>query len=489
MLGERFQRWLEVHKHRSIAVSCALAMAIAVVDRQVEGNVAIGVLYVFPIILWGLAQATGQTPQARLSTIAFGLTCAILREAYASYHWDEGFAMRIGFTSISYCSLGLLAREMSRNKILSMASLRREQQLLLSQWESDKQLRTLLQTSPLSILVTDADGTVLIANGAAREFLEATGELQGENIFQLLPDLKAALAPIRIGDSPLRLEIETAGARPSGEIFLAHVWFTAYKTSASLPDGGGQPGTRMAFVLWDASEDLRGRELAHSESIETTARGVMAAFAHEVKNLSSAAGALVNRISERPELEQDRDVLALAGVFGALSEFSSAGLQAGSSRSHALMDLSVILEQLRIIIQPLLEESGVTLDWTYSGRLPLVYADQGSLVQVFVNLASNSCRAMQDSPIRKISVEPTMEPNAVSIRFRDTGPGIMDPERLFRPFTSGAGGSGLGLYISRTVLRSFGGDLYYEPRAGGACFVLRLIRAHEDLRADTASAY
>ncbi len=92
----------------------------------------------------------------------------------------------------------------------------------------------------------------------------------------------------------------------------------------------------------------------------------------------------------------------------------------------------------------------MTLGRNYSGRLPLVYADQGSLVQVFVNLASNSCRAMQDSPIRKISVDATTESNSVSIRFRDTGSGVKELEQLSKPFASTGGGAGLGLYISRT---------------------------------------
>ena len=44
------------------------------------------------------------------------------------------------------------------------------------------------------------------------------------------------------------------------------------------------------------------------------------------------------------------------------------------------------------------------------------------------------------------------------IGFQDSGPGIAFPEHLFQPFRHAADGTGLGLYVSRAVVRSYGGD-------------------------------
>jgi len=60
------------------------------------------------------------------------------------------------------------------------------------------------------------------------------------------------------------------------------------------------------------------------------------------------------------------------------------------------------------------------------------------------------------------------------IRFEDTGIGVASPEKLFRPFQPGAKSSGLGLYVSRAIMRSFGGELAYEARSQGACFAVVL---------------
>ena len=44
----------------------------------------------------------------------------------------------------------------------------------------------------------------------------------------------------------------------------------------------------------------------------------------------------------------------------------------------------------------------------------------------------------------------------------------------FQPFQDGAAGSGMGLYLSRFIVRSYGGELRFEPSASGSCFAVEL---------------
>jgi two-component system sensor kinase FixL len=62
----------------------------------------------------------------------------------------------------------------------------------------------------------------------------------------------------------------------------------------------------------------------------------------------------------------------------------------------------------------------------------------------------------------------------VKVRFHNSGPPIANPESLFKPFQPGASGGGIGLYVSRAIIRSFGGDVIYEPVTSGCCFVVAL---------------
>ena len=48
------------------------------------------------------------------------------------------------------------------------------------------------------------------------------------------------------------------------------------------------------------------------------------------------------------------------------------------------------------------------------------------------------------------------------------------------PFQPGAKATGLGLYIARAVVRSYGGDLRYEPQLRGSCFALQLWPADDE---------
>jgi two-component system, LuxR family, sensor kinase FixL len=62
----------------------------------------------------------------------------------------------------------------------------------------------------------------------------------------------------------------------------------------------------------------------------------------------------------------------------------------------------------------------------------------------------------------------------VLVRLLDSGSGVRNAADLFKPFQQGAEATGLGLYLSRAFMRSFQGDLRYEPTPSGACFMVEL---------------
>ena len=75
---------------------------------------------------------------------------------------------------------------------------------------------------------------------------------------------------------------------------------------------------------------------------------------------------------------------------------------------------------------------------------------------------------------REVRISATVETDLVVVRLYDTDPGVAHPDELFKAFQGGANSSGLGLYISRAILRSHGGNLRYEPQPEGSCFVVEL---------------
>ena len=104
-------------------------------------------------------------------------------------------------------------------------------------------------------------------------------------------------------------------------------------------------------------------------------------------------------------------------------------------------------------------------------------AEPHSLLQIFLNLAQNSQRAMSQQGAGRLTISAFLEDDEVLVRFEDTGPGVSRPDALFQPFPRGGEATGLGLFVSRTIARSFAGDVQHEPGKDGGSFVVRLSAA------------
>lgn len=113
--------------------------------------------------------------------------------------------------------------------------------------------------------------------------------------------------------------------------------------------------------------------------------------------------------------------------------------------------------------------------------------DGDRVKQVLLNLISNAAKfSGEDHPI---SVRVSPEADGVSISVQDEGPGIApeDVEKLFQRFSrldTGAGrkpGSGLGLYLSRSIVEAHDGKIWVESQTGnGATFNFKLPRRASD---------
>jgi two-component system, NtrC family, sensor kinase len=109
--------------------------------------------------------------------------------------------------------------------------------------------------------------------------------------------------------------------------------------------------------------------------------------------------------------------------------------------------------------------------------VPLIYADEAELLQVFVNLITNAVQAMNGQGRIILAIQ--SEADKIFVCITDTGPGIPAASlpKLFTPFftTKDRGaGTGLGLSIVKTLVSKYGGDVAVESEEGkGATFIIR----------------
>ncbi|MFA5901281.1 MAG: ATP-binding protein [Hyphomicrobium sp.] len=130
--------------------------------------------------------------------------------------------------------------------------------------------------------------------------------------------------------------------------------------------------------------------------------------------------------------------------------------------------------------------ANVTLSAGDLAGFPAVMVDHVQIVQVLVNLLRNSVQAVAEAGMAKGAVTVTAEvvEGSVAIGVVDTGPGLAADiaERLFEPFTtSKTSGMGLGLAISKSIIKAHGGEMRIDDLfKGGAAFVFTLPVAREE---------
>jgi hypothetical protein len=118
-------------------------------------------------------------------------------------------------------------------------------------------------------------------------------------------------------------------------------------------------------------------------------------------------------------------------------------------------------------------------------KLPFVYADPARVVEILTNLCDNAIKYIPTG--KKIDVECRTfdnDPDFVQVCVRDDGPGIAPEQRrrIFERFyrvaeasTDHPGGLGLGLYITRELVKAHGGDLSLTGKIGqGSAFTFTL---------------
>ncbi|HWW88670.1 MAG TPA: ATP-binding protein [Vicinamibacterales bacterium] len=430
-------------------LAAALIGVVALVDWRVELDVAFGFLYVFPLILLG-------TVLPRWGIVVVALICTTLADLFDPYPFSPVSVPHDILVFISLAGTGFFAHAVTRSRRLAM--------------EAEEQFEFFVNTSPAAILTMTDAGEILLANGAAhRLFRAAPGALLGRNIRGCVPALAHIPARTENGKT-IQSAMQCRGVRDTGEGFLADVFFSTYKTAL---------GPRLAGVIIDVSEALRERELSGLDQLLAGSRILVGAMFHEVRNMCSAMAINYETLVRNSQLTENKNFEALGALISTLARVAAAGLEQRAKDSEATaVDLVDVVTDLRLVLDPYCEEAEIELHWDIPARLPPVWIDRHRLLQVFLNLMRNSERALADRETKRIDVAASVTGDLVSIRVTDSGPGLVSADHLFEPFQQGAEATGLGLYLSRALLRSFRGDLRYDPTVPGCSFVIELTMIH-----------
>ncbi len=322
---------------------------------------------------------------------------------------------------------------------LAQAIRAERQQLAQREWLLD----TVVQHTPVALLLLDAKDEVLVANLAARQLLGEGKRLQGLSLQALLQ-----LAPPQLA--------QVLAQRQEGIVTLQSQDEQQWLVSQRALHLQGQP--LRLLLLRPLTKELARQEVA-------AWKRVLRVLSHELNNslapMQSMAhsGAELSRRAEQPELAQvfERIGARARHLHGFLAGYAEFAKLPAPQRER--VDWPEWVEHLRAS-QP----------FVLDGTLPqgAGWVDAGQLEQAVLNLLKNA--AESGSPSEAISLRLRVQDGEQQLSVADRGPGASDAvlaQALLPFYSTKRGGTGLGLALAREIAEAHGGRLELRRRAHG----------------------
>ena len=272
------------------------------------------------------------------------------------------------------------------------------------------------------------------------------------------------------------------GERPCDEscpILHARFRGAARAVESIEPPGGARSAVVRASPPADGLQVVILAEETPVEAAQRARDAAVADLAHELQTPLAAQAASLELLRERAVrtdpgalelvLALEAGTLRLRRLIDNLLE--SVRIESGELSLHRVeVHLDEVIEEAVAHAGPLLARQGQHLELDLPHPLPPLAADPGRLAQVFVNLLSNASKyAPSGSTVR---VGGRVGADAIELWVEDEGPGFPPgaaPESAGRFRRAGADprapGTGLGLWISRSILERHGGALRVDRQA------------------------
>jgi PAS domain S-box-containing protein len=373
----------------------------------------------------------------------------------------------------SHDEVGVLAAEYNR-MAERIRQLRRSDmgQLFIAQQTTEAAIDSLYDP----VIVTDAEGCVTKLNPAAEEIFGSEKENSGRHIGEIARDTRIAGAVAEA----LRSQRPVAGEGAASVLPLA-------------VDGSERAFRLRTTPMRDNEKHLLGavtllEDITHLREIDRLKSEFIATASHELRTpLTSVQmgvhllleGALGETTDKQTEVLQAcrQDCERLDKLMRDLLDLSR--IEAGESRPQfAPVRTRDLIASIAGELRPQMEAKGLALRVAAPTDLPPVEVDRAQIERVISNLVINAIRYTKHGEI-KLSAELLNGHVAVSVC--DTGSGIPSEylPRIFDKFVqvpgAQAGGAGLGLAISKSLVEAHGGQISVQSEVGrGTTFTFTL---------------
>jgi nitrogen fixation/metabolism regulation signal transduction histidine kinase len=324
--------------------------------------------------------------------------------------------------------------------------------------------RSVFKHLSIGLITFGENGEIQILNVAAKRILQVDELRNISQIEKINKELHLAIQNLRTGGSEL-IKI----AHPDGIMQLS-----VYVIELLMR------GERFKLVsLQNIQSELEEKEMEAWQNL-------VKILTHEIMNsiapISSLAGTLKSELEDKiehnlPLQPSDMEDCMLgistiekrsAGLIGFVSEFRS--LAHIPAPKFGSIGISGLFDQLEILLQHQLESNGIRLIKQVNPKGLILFADQHQIEQVLINILQNAIQAVEETERKEIILSAFIdEAGKIIIEVTDTGKGIEEEAlgKIFIPFfTTKKKGSGIGLSLSKQIMRRHKGNIQVRSKLG-----------------------
>jgi len=231
----------------------------------------------------------------------------------------------------------------------------------------------------------------------------------------------------------------------------------------------------LARAFIQMQEDIRVHQEALMRSERLAAVGTfVAGIVHETKNVLAGVGNYLTLLDRRFKDDPIREqvVLPMRRALDQLDTLTLRMRELALTPRFTTTELNEVLRHALELVEHQAKEEQITVHCSLEQSVYLEKADGSLLGQVFLNLILNAIQACPREG--EIRIELGYEEGKASVRIQDSGEGfpVDKMDEIFKPFmTTKAGGTGLGLYISRSIVLRHGGDMAISNHPDGGAIV------------------
>jgi two-component system nitrogen regulation sensor histidine kinase NtrY len=328
-------------------------------------------------------------------------------------------------------------------------------------------LQTILQNIDVSLIAYQSDGTIDLINKAAKKLFQVSGLSNIRGLEKLSKELVEVLFAIKPGESRLVKVYE------EDDFLQLSIYATSIKVREKVT---------MLVTIKDIQHVLEEQETeAWQKLIRVLTHEIMNSIT-PIASLSTTLGGILKAYPRKAEGKTEVENESLGEIENAIQTINKRSngllhfvdtyrnLTRIPKPNFTFFKVRGLFDNILLLMEPVLTRHHIVIRTKVDPEMLEITADEQLLEQVLINLIKNAMHALKGRENAQIDMHAFYNKRGrFTIQVSDNGPGILPEvmEKIFIPFfTTKTSGSGIGLAISRQILRLHNGTITAQSRPG-----------------------